>query len=278
MGLLVCPICRKELLKEGRSYKCRNNHNYDMAKQGYLNLLLASKKKSKNPGDDREMVESRKRFLEGGFYRKISEKVNETILDISDNEKEIKILDIGCGEGYYTNRLKNCLEKEGKIVEIVGIDISKEAVMAASKSYKGIFWCVASGGELPIEDRSLDFVLCMFSRIVPEEYSRVIRDDEYLVIASTGEEHLLEMKHVLYKDVKTDFYRPEKHLTDFFELEDTVNIKYTEIIRGKDNIKSLFDMTPYKWRSPKEGVARLYLLEELSVTIDVNLDIFRKKI
>ncbi len=275
MGLLVCPMCREELEKEGRSYKCKNKHNYDMAKQGYLNLLLSSKKKSKNPGDDRDMVESRKQFLEAGFYGKISEKVNEIILELS--EEELKILDIGCGEGYYTNRIKNCLEEKNKTAEIVGIDISKEAVLAASKSYKEIFWCVASGGELPVKDSVLDIVLCMFARIVPEEYSRVIRDGGHLVIASTGEEHLLEMKQVLYKDVKTDFYRPEKHLTDFFELEKTVNVKYTEIIKGNENIRSLFDMTPYKWRSPKDGVDKLYLLDELSVTIDVNLDIFRKK-
>jgi 23S rRNA (guanine745-N1)-methyltransferase len=278
MGLLVCPICKDELLKEERSYRCKNNHNYDMAKQGYVNLLLSSKKKSKNPGDDREMVESRKRFLEAGFYEKISEKVNELVAESAGSEKDLKILDIGCGEGYYTNRLKNCLEEENKKVETIGIDISKEAVLAASKSYKKISWFVASGGELPIRNGALDFLLCMFSRIVPEEYSRVIKDKGYLVIASTGENHLLEMKQVLYKEVKTDFYRPEKDLVDFFQLEKTVNVKYTETIKGNENIKSLFDMTPYKWRSPKEGVDRLYLLDELKVTIDVNLDLFRKKV
>lgn len=277
MGLLICPLCREELERDGRSYKCINNHNFDMAKQGYLNLLLSNKKKSKNPGDDRDMVESRKRFLEGGSYSKISEKVNEVIADISGSEKELKILDIGCGEGYYTNRLKKSLEEKEKTVEMLGIDISKEAVLSASRSYKGIFWAVASGGELPIKDSGLDILLCMFARIVPEEYSRVVKDGGYLVIASTGKEHLLEMKQVLYKDVKTDFYRPEKHLTDFFHLEDTVNIKYEQVIKGQENIRSLFDMTPYKWRSPKDGVGRLYLLDELEVTIDVNLDIFRKK-
>lgn len=249
-----------------------------MAKQGYLNLLLSSKKKSKNPGDDREMVESRKRFLEAGFYKKISEKVNIMVAESAAKEKELKILDIGCGEGYYTNRLKSFLEEKNKTVEMLGIDISKEAVLAASKSYKEISWFVASGGELPIKDNALDFVLCMFSRIVPEEYNRVIKDKGYLVVASTGGKHLLEMKQVLYKDVKTDFYRPEKHLADFFQLEKTVNVKYTETIKGNENIKSLFDMTPYKWRSPKEGVDRLYLLDELKVTIDVNLDLFRKKV
>jgi 23S rRNA (guanine745-N1)-methyltransferase len=277
MGLLICPMCREELERDGRSYKCINNHNFDMAKQGYLNLLLSNKKKSKNPGDDREMVESRKRFLEGGSYSGISEKVNDIIADITEKGTDLKILDIGCGEGYYTNRLKNYLEGKGKILEILGIDISKEAVIAASKSYKDIFWSVASGGELPIKDSELDILLCMFARIVPEEYSRVIRDGGHLVIASTGEEHLLEMKQVLYKEVKTDFYRPEKHLMEFFQKEDTVNVKYKQVIKGQENIRSLFDMTPYKWRSPKEGVDKLYLLDELEVTIDVNLDIFRKK-
>ena len=273
MKILRCPICKEELERDGRTYKCTNRHTFDMAKQGYVNMHISNKK---NSGDDKEMIQSRRDFLEKDYYKTISDEVNEvTGRYIKSNEPEI--LDIGCGEGYYTKHLKNYLAVQGKAASIYGIDISKEAVLFASRSYKDIFWAVGSATDLPMKDSTLDGVVCMFSRLASEEYSRVLKDEGSLIVVSTGEDHLLDMKKVLYDEVKMEYFRPETDLGNNFDLVETKNVKYKVKVEGQSDIMSLFDMTPYKWRTPKEGVDRLAALEILDVTIDVNIDIFVKK-
>ncbi|MGL5744863.1 MAG: methyltransferase domain-containing protein, partial [Cetobacterium sp.] len=161
--MISCPVCNKKMQKIERKYICEGNHNFDVSKFGHVNLLLSNQKNSKLPGDSKEMVLSRKNYLEKGYYEGISNGVNEIIKRELGDKKDIKVLDIGCGEGYYTNRLKTFLENLDIKNEIVGIDISKEAVISAAKSYKNIEWIVASASSLPIEDESLDFIICMFA-------------------------------------------------------------------------------------------------------------------
>ncbi len=273
MSILICPICKGSLEREGRTYRCSKNHSFDMAKQGYVNLHISNKK---NSGDDKEMIQSRRDFLERDYYKGISEEVNKVTGSYLESEQP-EILDIGCGEGYYTKHLKNYLEDLGKKSNIYGIDISKEAVLFASRSYKDIFWAVGSAADLPMADGSLDAVVCMFSRLAEEEYSRVLKEDGILVVVSTGEDHLLDMKRVLYDEVRMEYYRPEVDLKEEFQLKETKNVKYRTLVEGGKDIMSLFEMTPYKWRTPKEGVERLAALAELDVTIDVNIDVFVKR-
>lgn len=275
--MIICPICKEKLIKEGRTYKCSKNHSFDLSKSGHVNLLLDNQKHSKMPGDDKDMVLSRKHFLEKNYYKGISDKLNEIILkNIPENsDKKINILDIGCGEGYYTGNLKNFLDKNNIQNEIIGIDISKEAVISASKSHKGINWIVASATNIPVCDESLDFIICMFAKIIPEEKMRTLKKGGKLIIVSTGENHLLQMKEVVYENVRKDFYSPIEDLKIFKYLE-TINCTYKTFIRENESIKNLFNMTPYRWRSPREGIERLFSLNELETSVDVNFDIFTK--
>ena len=275
--MIICPICKEKLIKEGRTYKCSKNHSFDLSKSGHVNLLLDNQKHSKMPGDDKDMVLSRKHFLEKNYYKGISDKLNEIILrNIPENsDKKINILDIGCGEGYYTGNLKNFLDKNNIQSEIIGIDISKEAVISASKSHKGINWIVASATNIPVCDESLDFIICMFAKIIPEEKMRTLKKGGKLIIVSTGENHLLQMKEVVYENVRKDFYSPIEDLKIFKYLE-TINCTYKTFIRENESIKNLFNMTPYRWRSPREGIERLFSLNELETFVDVNFDIFTK--
>ena len=272
--MIICPVCKEELVKEGKTYRCKNNHCFDMAKQGYTNLLLSNQKHSKMPGDDKDMVMSRRGFLEKGYYRAISDGVNKIVKETS-HTKEINILDIGCGEGYYTKRLRDSLEEAGITPHIVGIDISKEAVIAAAKSDKRIEWIVASATNIPVADSSLDYIICMFAKIIPEEKMRTLKSGGYLIVVSTGENHLIELKEVVYDKVRTEFYSPVKDLEMFKHIK-TVNCTDKVFVDSNESIRNLFDMTPYRWRSPKEGIERLYALDSLGITIDVNIDIFMK--
>ncbi|MGX6592605.1 methyltransferase domain-containing protein [Cetobacterium ceti] len=272
--MLICPICKEKLIKEGRIYKCSKNHTFDISKYGHSNLLLSNQKNSKIPGDNKDMVLSRKHFLEKGYYEGISNSVNNIILNLTTNNN-INILDIGCGEGYYTNRLYKALTENKINSNILGIDISKEAIIAAAKSYKEISWLVASAMHLPVENESLDFIICMFAKIVPEEKMRTLKKGGKLIIVSTGENHLLEMKEVVYENVRKDFYSPIEDLNIFKHIE-TVNTKYETEILEPESIENLFNMTPYRWRSPQAGIEKLLALKTLKTTIEVNIDIFEK--
>jgi 23S rRNA (guanine745-N1)-methyltransferase len=275
--MIICPICKEKLIKNEKTYLCTRGHLFDISKYNHLNLLLSNQKNSKTPGDDKEMVLSRKYFLECNYYKGISEKLNNILLSLLNEKKFLNILDIGCGEGYYTNNLKYFLNSQNITNNIVGIDISKEAIISAAKTYKnGINWIVASANNLPIADNSLDFIICMFAKIIPEEKIRTLKKGGKLIVVSTGANHLLELKEVVYEKVRKEFYSPINDLNIFKHLS-TINKTYETTIQENKNIKNLFNMTPYKWRSPKEGIEKLFDLDTLKITVDVNFDIFEKK-
>lgn len=270
--MLRCPVCKKQLIKENKTYKCENNHCFDQAKQGYVNLLLSNKKKSKSPGDDREMIQARRDFLNQGFYSGISDEVNSIIKKLSENKDKFSIIDIGCGEGYYTNKIKEDIPES----DILGLDISKEAIIFAARTYKEIEWIVASAVEVPVADKSQDAVLCMFTRLAPEENARILSDDGRLIIVSTGKNHLVELKEVVYEELKMEYFSPVEDMKPQFKHVETVNVSYKKELNSSEDIMNLFNMTPYKWRSPREGVEKLEKTEYLELTIEVNIDIFEK--
>src|SRR3989338_5473617 len=111
-SILQCPVCRQPLLPTATGYQCAAMHSFDAARHGYVNLVLAHKKHSKEPGDDPEMIISRRRFLDLGYYGKISDGINEAIaaaLSESAGPGGCSVLDAGCGEGFYLQRLKAAL-------------------------------------------------------------------------------------------------------------------------------------------------------------------------
>ncbi len=269
MDILLCPICKEKLNLEGKKLICINNHNFDYAKEGYVNLHIS--KNSKNPGDDKVMVNARREFLNKGFYEEIADKVNEILkknLEVDD-----RILDVGAGEGYYTNKMSEVVP----LGEVFAIDISKEAIKKGAKTYKNIKWFVASGLEEPFADDTFEGVTVLFSKLFPKEFKRVLKDKGFLLVVSPNREHLVDIKKVVYPIIKYENIEPIDELKEDFILEKRENLYYKKTVYGED-IKNLFHMTPYRWKSPIEGVKKLEALEELTVTVDVNVDIYRKKV
>lgn len=264
MTLFTCPVCGGNLSKEDRTYKCEKNHCYDTAKEGYVNLLMSAKSGDAS-GDDKEMVASRTRFLDGGFYSPLRDKMCGIIGSV--NIGSLSLLDAGCGEGYYTSAYAEIAQNT------VGVDISKAAVRHASKRCKKASFAVASVYHLPLAENSVDVVVNCFSPNAPSEFSRVLKDGGYLLYVVPGAKHLWELKSILYDDPYENEEKTEEYDGFVLERVESVNTQFT--LDCNEDIKALFHMTPYTWKTPKDGAARLDKTEKLTVTADFKIHIFK---
>ena len=168
---LRCPVCAGALEKRAGAYLCPKNHSFDIAKSGYVNLLLNSSQG--HHGDDKLMVRARRDFLDKGYYDRFIAAVADAAAEFTP--PEATVLDAGCGEGIYSLAVLRAIEKAGKHGELLGVDISKTALQYASKRSPDFTLCVASCAHLPVEDGSVDEVLNIFSPFVPEEFARVLK-------------------------------------------------------------------------------------------------------
>ncbi len=262
---LICPICGNTLVKDSRSYLCQNNHSFDIARQGYVNLLTVQQKHSLNPGDTREQVLSRRAFLDAGFYAPIADALIETARELGASGP---ILDVGCGEGYYSAKLAAALE-----AELIGLDISKEAVRWAAAKYKGPTWLVATAAHIPVPDKSAGLVTSLFALTLPEEFKRILRKDGYYFQVLAAQDHLLGLKSIIYPELKFK----EKTVVptlEGFKLVKSVPIRFSFTVEGAQ-VQNLFSMTPHVFRIGKEGAQRLRRTEKLTDTASCVLNVYR---
>jgi 23S rRNA (guanine745-N1)-methyltransferase len=291
-SILLCPVCKESLHANdsNKSLSCVNNHSFDRARQGYLNLLLAHKKNSKNPGDSQEMVIARQAFLNSDFYRPISDSLNQIIIEAALKlEQPIQVLDIGCGEGYYSQRMHNSLSDHQIKHNLFGLDISKDAVIAAAKRAKAETlkedvpntntseWLVASAIDIPLQAHSIDIATCLFTRLMPKSYHKVIKEDGFFICVNTGEKHLIELREKLYEEITKTEFDPVKNMGDDFELVDHQQVSYQNTLNSQQQIQDLLLMTPHNWRTKADKKEALASLEELTVTIDAQIHIFKAK-
>ncbi|WP_420554391.1 putative RNA methyltransferase [Neptuniibacter marinus] len=274
---LTCPVCKSLLILQDKSLRCENNHSFDAAKQGYWNLLLAHKKRSKDPGDNPEMVQARRTFLELGFYESLSNEINKLAVEALASVDHPQILDMGCGEGYYTTRLQDALLQAHKAPSITALDISKHAVKAASGKSKAITWLVASGADIPLPAESLDLQLVLFSRLIPEAFAKPMRPGSTLILAWPGEQHLIELRQLIYQEIKTSHFDPISTLSEQFDLSHKQQVTYPFQLESNKEITALLAMTPHSQRLPPEAKDKICQLNTLPLTLDVNLGVFTRR-
>lgn len=272
MSIFACPVCGEQLAKRENIYFCPNGHSYDIAAEGYAYLLKPNQKHSKDPGDNKQMTTARRRFLESGYYNIFSDKLNEITLKYIGSHPVI--LDAGCGEGYYTGRLREYLVKNNASPSVYAFDISKSAVKAAAKRYKNISFAVGSMFEIPVLSAAADYTVNVFAPIVPAELNRVLKPGGFLVIAVPGERHLFGLKEILYDKP----YENEHRETQYpgFTFIDRVQVRDEISISGASGIQDLFTMTPYCWKTPKEGGERLKRLDFLKTEIGFDFLVYQK--
>lgn len=263
---LICPICGEKLNRADKSYVCPNRHSFDVARQGYVNLLTVQQKHSLNPGDTREQVLSRRAFLEAGFYAPILNTLIETAKELGITGP---ILDVGCGEGYYSAGLAQALN-----AELTGFDISKEAVRCAAAKYKGPTWLTATAAHIPVSDGSAQLVTSLFALTLPEEFSRVLQENGWYFQVLACQDHLLGLKAIIYPELK---FKEKDSVPELpgFTLHKSVPIRFSFTVEGAQ-IQNLFSMTPHVFRIGKEGAERLKNTQTLTDTASCVLNIYRK--
>lgn len=261
---LLCPICAAPLRQTDKTFRCEAGHSFDMARQGYVNLLPVQNKRSLNPGDTREQVLSRRAFLEAGFYAPIAEALCSAAKELGCAGP---ILDVGCGEGWYSAQLADILD-----APLVGLDISKEAVRCAAAKYKNAQWICGSAARLPVESGSVGLITSLFALTIPEEFKRVLRSDGYYFQVLAQEDHLLGLKSIIYPKL---LHKAKNTTPDLpgFTLVRQIPIRFTFTVEGAQ-VQKLLSMTPHVYRISKEGAQRLQETDKLTDTASAVLNIY----
>ena len=273
---VLCPVCQTPITTTEDGGVCRKGHRFDRARSGYMHLLPANRKHAKNPGDDKLMVDARRKFLDKGYYRPLADTVSRLASEWLANlpHQTPCVLDAGCGEGYYTTLLYDALCQRGLEPDILGVDISKLALDKAAKRQKAIFYVVASVFHLPAPDACCDLLCSLFSPYCSEEYQRVIRPGGAMLLVIPGENHLWELKQAIYE-------RPYKNQVKPFALEGFTLLDHMQVhdliyLAEHNDIENLFKMTPYYYKTSEQDQARLLGRGELTTQIEFEVLLYRK--
>ena len=281
-----CPNCgarlTPQLTEKPYVLRCEAGHSFDVAKQGYVNLLLPQKRGAALPGDSAEMVRARTAFLDGGYYRAFSDGVNALVLDtlLKTNTASPHLLDAGCGEGYYTARLHGALCAEGLSPVCAGFDLSRDAAAHAAKRAKAagtsetLSFAVASLFEMPVADGTADGIINLFAPVAAAEFARVLRPGGFLLMAVPAEEHLWGMKEVLYETPYKNEIR--RDMLEGFTLTRVRRVTDRITVTDPDHIRALFAMTPYYWKTSPSDRDRLYAQPSLTTDIAFDLLLYQK--
>jgi 23S rRNA (guanine745-N1)-methyltransferase len=270
-----CPLCKLPLQTHQvdaperllKTWSCENNHSFDKAKQGYVNLLPVQNKRSKMPGDDAEMVAARTTFFARKPYAPLAKKLAELITSIDARNTDeihvprnftdatcipVSIYDSGCGEGYYLEALSMLLsstELAQKSVQysFSGHDISKAAVLAAAKRNRDKQLVVATTINIPVLDCSQDIILQIFAPACPAQYARVLHSNGVVITVDPAPKHLFELKQIVYE--KPEHHQKHHTVLSGFEIREQHHLDFSVALDNAVVRLALLQMTPFYWKT-----------------------------
>lgn len=259
---MICPKCHQKLLAMDHCFVCKNHHSYDIARQGYVNLNLDHSKMS---GDSKEMVLARHLFLNKGYYEPLQRVLEEIVIKYQLHT----LADLGCGEGYYTQKMSLHTEK------CYGFDLSKDALKIAAREDKNCQYVVASIFHLPLEDESVEAISNVFAPSPLDECVRVLKRKGLYIRVTPHSRHLFGLKEKLYdKPYENEI---ELLFDERFELIERILVQDMIEIKDQKDIEALFMMTPYYWKSSREASKKVKQMEKLTTEIAFDVQIYEKK-
>lgn len=274
IGALRCPVCGAAMTKDTASGAgmlfCggARRHTFDMARSGYVHLAP----RHSGGGDAKAAVRSRTSFLSAGYYAVAADALCALAGEYVPSGL---IVDAGCGEGYYTNRLA---ASDRQAYEVCGFDLSRDAVDAAAKAARreGLRanFAVASLFELPLADASVDAVVNIFAPCAESEFCRILKPDGVFILLGAGERHLLGLKRAIYDETYENAERAD--LPTGMVLCEQRTVRDEIEVVGHEQIANLFSMTPYYWRTSVEDKKKLEGLEVLRTEIEFDCRVYRK--
>ncbi|HXB50801.1 MAG TPA: methyltransferase domain-containing protein [Streptosporangiaceae bacterium] len=266
----LCPVCpvRLTLTADDRRWECASGHSFDVAREGYVNLLLPQRRHSRQPGDSAEMIAARRRFLATGAYDPMSAALAEVV----GRRRPVTVLDVGCGEGRHTRFINAPL--------VQGLDVAKGAVAAAARSNESGWYAVASASDLPVADSAIDVAMVLFSPVIPAELGRVVRPGGSVVIAHPGPSHLDSLRSLVYPDARRHDPRAPIADTDAsFAMLSRQEVTFPVVIPGAQELRDLYAMTPYRWHAPRDIEDRLTTAatNTFTTTADITISLYERR-
>ena len=272
--IFVCPKCGGKLnIDKDRSAFCALGHRYDRSREGYYNLLLSNA--GGIHGDNAEMIKARSAFLDKGYYAPLADILANTALRLAPSAESL--VDAGCGEGYYTERvIKAYTDGRGKDFSdaVNAFDISKAAVKRAAKRCRGANFAVATSYGMPIADNTVDILINTFSPLAESETARVLKRGGVFLMAIPAEEHLFELKAAIYDAPYKNEVQPTR--LEGFALLEEKKVAFKIQLNSGDDIRNLFMMTPYAYRTSQAGREKIMALEKLECSADFILLAYKK--
>jgi 23S rRNA (guanine745-N1)-methyltransferase len=251
--LLICPVCGLPLSKENKTLRCEKNHSFDLAKEGYVNLLRSSKN-GDLIGDDKISARCRRDFLNKGYYAPLRDALVTLFSD-----RQGTLLDICCGEGYYTSALG-----DNPSLSVYGFDISREMVRLAAKRGKGTYF-VANMASIPVGENSFDYAVHLFAPFNEKEFFRILKPGGRLYTVIPGKAHLYGLKKAVYY---TPYYNDENlPQTQELRLVGTQTVTATIVLATKEDIDAVFRMTPYYFHTSARDKEKLSVIDTLETII-----------
>ncbi len=270
IDIFKCPICGEKMYSDDlKSIICLNNHCFDIAKKGYINLL----RKPNKSRYDKELFAARSFICENGFFNPLTDCLADLIaLHVGRLQADdVRILDAGCGEGYHLSRIMRKLpEKADAHFQGVGIDIAKEGIQIASKHDKDIIWCVADLAAVPFMDKKFAAVLNILSPSNYREFDRIIAHDGILIKVVPGGGYLQELRNVFYQQTDREVYSNEQVIELFkknFQLTEMQNVRYNAAI-NKEELAYLIKMTPLSWGITEDKIQKVLNQDIDNITAD----------
>ncbi len=234
----ACPICQENLTLLETNFKCCNRHSFDLAKFGYVNLAPQIKQSANY---DKENFQNRQQILEAGFYQAILDAVSDLL---ASSKTTTTILDIGCGEGFYSRKLQESHSEK----TFYAFDISKDSVQIAAKSEPNwaVNWFVGDLARLPIKDANMDILLDIFSPANYGEFRRILSKDGILIKVIPTENHLKEIRQRVQDQLTNKEYSNQdikEHFQEHFTILSSQTASLTKTITA-EQLQALLSMTP----------------------------------